>query len=404
MFYPTLDPTPPTALPMPEPTPPTVLPLASAERDRLRQEFPILERALYLNSCSLGALSTRAEARLGEFLELWHTMGASAWYEHWMGRLDTLRGQVASFLGAERHELALSPSTSVALSSVAESIDWRARPRVVVTELDFPTLGHQFVVKPEVELVVLRSEDGVGIRPEQFAEVVDERTAFLATSHVFYATGYRQDLAALARIAREAGALSLIDGYQGAGQVAVDVRAAGVDMYTAGPLKWLLGGPGLAYLYVREGLIPGLHPRITSWFAAEDMFAFDLEGFAFRADARRFEMGTPALPTVHTAQGGQEIIDEVGIHRIEATNRALTARLVAGLGDAGFGLTMADDPAHRTALVMVRHPRPAEAVASLAREGVIVDHRPGHVRVSPHFYNTEAEIDRFVEALAGIRA
>ncbi len=384
---------------MPDPRP-----LSPAERERLRGEFPILGHSLYLNSCSLGALSERAETRLGEFLGLWHTMGASAWYEHWMGRLGSLRGQVASFLGAEAHELALSPSTSVALSSVAESMDWRARPKVVITELDFPTLGHQFVVKPEVELVVLRSEDGVGIRPEQFQEVVDERTAFLATSHVFYTTGYRQDISSLARIAREAGALSLIDGYQGAGQVAVDVRAAGVDVYTAGPLKWLLGGPGLAYLYVREGLIPGLHPRITSWFAAEDMFAFDLEGFAFRADARRFEMGTPALPTVHTAQGGQEIIDEVGIHRIEATNRALTNRLVEALSAAGFALTMADDPAHRTALVMVRHPRPAETVAALAGKGIIVDHRPGHVRVSPHFYNTEAEIDRFVEVLAGIRA
>jgi kynureninase len=151
---------------------------------------------------------------------------------------------------------------------------------------------------------------------------------------------------------------------------------------------------------VREGLIPGLHPRITSWFAAEDMFAFDLEGFSFRADARRFEMGTPALATVHMAQGGQEIVDEVGIHRVEATNRALTDRLVSGLGAAGFELTIASDRSRRTALVMVQHPRPAGAVTALAEEGIIVDQRPGHVRVSPHVYNTPEEVDRFVEALA----
>ncbi len=377
-------------------------PLAPDETAELRRDFPILHTHTYLNSCSLGALSHRAEARLADFTRRWHTMGASAWYEHWMARLDELRGRVAGLLHAGKHEIALSPSTSVALSSVAESVDWEARPRVVITELDFPTLGHQFAVKPQVELVVLRSDDGVGIRPEQFAEVVDERTAFLATSHVFFTTGFRQDLAALARIARRAGALSLIDGYQGAGQLVTDVRAAGVDLYTTGPLKWLCGGPGLAYLYVREGLIGDLRPRITSWFAAREMFDFDLEGFQFRDDARRFEMGTPALPTVHTALGGQELLDEVGMGRVEATNRVLAELLVEGLQAAGFTLTQAADPSERTALVMVRHPEPPRAVAELAHQGIIVDHRPGHVRVSPHVYNTPDEVQRFVEALARI--
>lgn len=316
-----------------------------------------------------------------------------------MGRLHGLRGQVASFLGAGTHEIALSPSTSVALASMAESVDWSRRPKVVMGALDFPTLGYQFAARPEVELVVLPSDDGVGIDPARFAEAVDDRTAFLATSHVYFTTGYAQDLAALAQIARRAGALSLIDGYQGAGQIPVDVKAAGIDIYTTGPLKWLLGGPGLAYLYVREALISTLTPRLTSWFAMERMFDFDLEDLTFRSDARRFEMGTPALATVHMAQGGQDIIDAVGIHRIEATNRRLTERLIDGLSEHGFSLTMAPDPAQRTALLMVQHARPAEAVAALATEGIIVDHRPGHVRVSPHFYNTDDEVDRFIEAL-----
>ena len=376
--------------------------LDPARLEALRSEFPILANRLYLNSCSLGALSTRAEARLGEFLQRWHTMGASAWYEHWLATCDELRVAVEGFLGAERGEVALSPSTSVALSSVTESIDWSERSRVVISELDFPTLGYQFAVKPQVDLVVLRSEDGVGIRPEQYAEAVDERTAFLATSHVFFTTGFRQDLGALAQIARDAGALSLIDGYQGAGQIAVDVKESGVDLYTTGPLKWLLGGPGLSYLYVREALIEQLHPRITSWFATQNPFEFDLEGFAFRDDARRFEMGTPALPTVHTALGGQAIIDEVGMATIETRNRALTRRLETGLESAGFQLRVAADPASRTAIVMVRHPDPVGAVDRLAAEGVIVDHRPGHVRVSPHFYNTESEIDQFVETLVRV--
>lgn len=171
-------------------------------------------------------------------------------------------------------------------------------------------------------------------------------------------------------------------------------------MYTSGPLKWLLGGPGLAYLYVRRGLAPQLHPRITSWFAMASPFHFDLEHFELRDDARRFEMGTPALATVHMAMGGQSIIDEVGIHRIEATNRALTQRLVEGLEGEGFGLRIAPPGPARTAIVMVRHPHPAETVAALAEAGIIVDHRPGHVRVSPHFYNSDNEVDRIIEAMA----
>lgn len=389
----------PTA-PDPGPTDPDAGPPGLDPLETVRAEFPILERATYLNSCSLGALSFRAERRLAEFRQQWHDMGASAWYEEWMGTIEDLRGRVASFLGCGWGELALLPSTSAALSVVAESAEAGERNRIVCTELDFPTLAYQWAVKPGCELVVLESEDGIGIRPEQFRDAVDERTLFLATSHAFFTTGFVQDVRALGAIAREAGAYCLIDGYQAAGQIPVDVRDAEVDFYTAGPLKWLCGGPGLAYLYVREELIGGLRPRITSWFATKGQFDFDLRAFEYRDDARRFELGTPALPTVHTALGGQEIVDELGIERIRDRNVELTDRLLAGCGDAGFDLTVAAEPEQRSAIVMVRHPDPAGAVAHLADHRVIVDHRPGHVRVSPHFYNTPEEIDRFVEVLA----
>jgi len=367
--------------------------------EQVRAEFPILSRKTYLNSCSLGALSRRSEAYLDEFRERWHDMGASAWYQHWLGRVEELRNRVASFWGSRPAEVALLPSTSAALSVISESVRAEGRNRVVCTELDFPTLLYQWVVKPEVELVVLESRDGVGVDLEQFAEAVDERTLFVATSHVFFTTGAVQDVAALAGIAHDAGAWCLIDGYQGMGQVPLDVAATGVDFYTGGPLKWLCGGPGLAYLYVRDDLIEDLEPRITSWFATEEQFAFDPRGFRYRSDARRFELGTPALPTVHTALGGQEIIDEVGLPAVVARNRHLTAHLVRACEDAGFELRLA--PAERrSAIVMIRHADPAGAVRHLAERGVIVDHRPGFVRVSPHFYNTEAELDRCVDALA----
>ena len=365
----------------------------------LRSEFPILERRTYLNSCSLGALSHRSEAYLSDFTEKWHDLGASAWYRHWLGRVEELRSRVAVFMGSTPRETALLPSTSAALAMVTESVPSGTRDRVVCTELDFPTLAYQWAVKPEIELIVLRSPDGIRIDPEQFEEAVDERTLFLATSHVFFTTGYEQDLTALATIARNAGAYSLIDGYQGAGQVALDIPATGLDFYTSGPLKWLCGGPGLAYLNVRDELVETLEPRITSWFATNRQFDFDMEGFEYRPDARRFELGTPALPTIHTALGGQEIIDEVGIDAIVTRNRMLTDRLVTRAEEAGFTLRLAE-PDHRTAIVMIAHDDPPGAIGYLKERGVIVDYRPGFVRVSPHFYNTEDEVDRCVDLLA----
>ena len=386
--------------------------------DALRAEFPILGRHTYLNSCSLGALSRRAEERLGGFLERWHDMGASAWYEHWLGAIEELRSSAAAFVSAEPAHVALLPSTSVALSVVGESVGpgrsltglhdaapgaggpTIPRNRVVTTELDFPTLVYQWEVKPEIEVVVLESPDGVGVPVEAFEEAVDERTLMLATSHVYFTTGYVQELDRLARVAHDAGALCLIDAYQGPGQVAVDVPATGVDFFTWGPLKWLCGGPGLSYLWVRPALLPRMRPEITSWFATEDQFAFDPTGFRYRADARRLEMGTPALPTIHTALGGQEILSGLGAEAVEARNRALTDHLVRACRDAGMTLRVADEPARRSAIVMVRHDDAPAAVRGLAEEGVIVDHRPGHVRLSPHVYNTVEEIDRTVEILA----
>ncbi len=369
-----------------------------------RSEFPILGKRTYLNSCSLGALSHRAESYLREFLDRWHTMGASAWYGHWLGRVEDLRARVARLHGADAAQVALTPSTSLALATVAESVPREGRNRVVCTELDFPTLVYQWQVRPEIDLVVLPSPDGVRIDPEQFEAAVDERTLFLATSHVFFATGYIQDLPALTDIARRSGARTLIDGYQGAGQIELDLPAWGVDFYTSGPLKWLCGGPGLSYLYIRAPLVTELEPRLTSWFAHRRQFDFDVTRFEYRDDARRFEMGTPALPTVHTALGGQEVVDEVGMASVVERNAELTAHLIDAAQAADLRLSVAADPARRSAIVMVRHDDPGAAVRHLAREGIIVDYRPGHVRVSPHFYNTEDEVERCVEILAAFAA
>lgn len=368
-----------------------------------RDEFPILSRRTYLNSCSLGALSRRSEARLHGFLAEWHEHGASAWYDIWWGRLSELRSRVASLLGAADGEVALCASVSAALAVVASAVDYRRRPRVVVSELDFPTLSYQWLARPGLEVVRVPSDDGVGIDPGRFADAVDDRTAVLATSHVFFTTGAIQALPALAEIAHRRGALFVVDAYQSVGQIPVDAPATGADVLLTGPLKWLLGGPGLAYAWVRDDRIPTLRPTTTGWFAAADQFAFEGGHLRFHDDARRFELGTPALATVHTALGGQEIVDEVGMEAIALRNRGLVDRLVDGALAAGFRLRVAPDAAERTAIVMVAEEDPEGAVEHLARRGVVVDARPGHVRLSPHFYNTEEDIDAALEGLRSWR-
>lgn len=366
--------------------------------DAVRADFPILARKCYLNSCSLGALGRRAQESVRRFEQEWSELGASAWYETWTGRLTELRGRVASLLGAHEGEIALAPSTSAALAGVASALDYRTRPRVVVSELDFPTLAYQWMARPDVEVVRVPSDDGATIDPQRWADAVDERTALLATSHAFFTTGAVQDIAVLAEIAHRKGALLLVDAYQSAGQLPVDA-GDGADFLTTGPLKWLLGGPGLAYLYVREALVPELRPTVAGWWGARDQFAFDIGHFEFKEDARRFEAGTPSLPSVHYALGGQETVDDVGHAEIFARDRMLASRVVASLEAHGFRLRMAADPAHRSAIVMVGADDPAGAVAFLAERGIIVDWRPGHVRLSPHFYNTEDEVDFAADAL-----
>lgn len=369
-----------------------------------RAEFPILSRKAYLNSCSLGALSRRAEGRILQFHRDWHEYGASAWYETWLGRIAELRLRVAAMLGCDLEELAVSHSVSAGLATVSSAIDYSRRNRVVVADLDFPTLAYQWMVRPGVEVVRVPTDDGATVSIERFRDVVDERTALVATSHVYYATGAIQDLKALAAVAHDAGALFLCDGYQGIGQLPVDVHASDVDVYIGGPLKWLLGGPGLSYLYVRRELVDRLRPQTTGWFAAENQFAFDLTHFDFKPDARRFELGTPALHMVHSALGGQEIIDEVTVPKIRERNAALTERLIARAREAGFRIRCAPRAEERSAIVMIAADNPHRSVNALADQGIIVDARPGHVRVSPHFYNTEAEVDLVVDRLIELSA
>src|SRR5213078_4771924 len=229
---------------------------------RYRGEFPIFRDRIYLNTCSLGALGERARRKVTEFLDGWDARGASAWYDVWWAALGELRARYARVIGATGEEIALAPSISVALSAVAEALDYTRRPKVVVTSLDFPTVAYQWLAQRArgVELVVVESPDQVSVPVEAISRAVDERTALVATSHVYFTSGAIQDIKAVTDAAHARGALCLIDAYQAVGQVPVDVRAAGVDVLTAGGLKWLLGGPGIVFAYIKEELARRLEP------------------------------------------------------------------------------------------------------------------------------------------------
>jgi selenocysteine lyase/cysteine desulfurase len=369
-----------------------------------RGEFPIFRDSVYLNTCSLGALGERSRRKVAEFLDLWQSRGAAAWYDVWWDALRDLRARYGRIVNAAPHEIALAPSISVALSAIAESIDYSRRPRVVITALDFPTVAYQWLAKAKqgVELVIVESPDGITVPVEAIARAIDDRTALVVTSHVYFTSGAIQDIKRVAEAAHAHGALCLIDAYQAAGQIPVDVQAAGVDALVAGGLKWLLGGPGIVFLYVREAVAPPrrLEPTISGWFGQRDQFAFDPRALTFHDDARRFELGTPSLAAVYAQLGGLEYIEEIGVPVIREVTAALTEDLIATLRAAGFKPKVAADPQQRSAIVMIPMPDPAASVRHLAAGGVIADTRPGHVRFSPFFYNVQEDHVRATERLA----
>src|SRR5215469_5030649 len=369
-----------------------------------RSEFPILQRKTYLNSCSLGALSNRSMQGLAQFMEMWNEWGAHAWYEIWMGEIAKAREKFAKIIGAQVHEVAIAPSVSAALSSIATALDYSRRNNVVMADMDFPTLAYQWLVKERlgVECRFVESPDRIYTPPELFENKVDSQTALVATSRVFFTSGYIQDVRAVADIAHKNGAYILIDDYQGTGQIPLDVVAMDIDFLVTGTLKWLMGGPGLALVYIREGLIPQFHPTITGWFGHREQFKFKTREFEFRDDAARVEMGTPAVPTIYTANAGLDIVREIGVERICERTRFLTNDLVARARERGWNVRAPQEPERRSSIVMVQVEHPEEIVEALLDRDIITDSRPGLLRISPYFYNTLEENAMVIDAIEEI--
>lgn len=371
-----------------------------------RDEFPVLERKAYLISASLGPVSRRSRRYLDGYLDAWAAKGApdNVWFEDIFPAMRTLKQRFAALAGCDPRELAITTNVSIALSTIASCVDFTKRRKVIMSELDFPTDGHVWLAqRPRgADVVFLKSPDGLTIPLEEYERAIDEDTAVVMVNRVLYRSSALVDAKEVCRMARRAGAWSFVDDYHGIGIVPLDLHDLGCDFYTAGVLKWLCGGPGLAFLFARRDVLPVLEPAVTGWFATREPFSFDNQRLEYHPDARRLEHGTPPAPVYPIALGGLEIIGEVGVERIRERQGALTDHVIARADQAGLPVRTPRDRSARGGVVNVGvGPEAGKICHTLLERDVCTDFRGDGLRISPHFFNTEADIDRcFDELLA----
>lgn len=364
-----------------------------------RSRFPIFQHATYLNSCSQGALSIDVDASLDAFRGSWRDHG-SPW-DVWVAEVERLRGLVARLLGADPDEIAVMPNASVAIGAIATAVPLdRERDEVVLGDLEFPTAAHAWLAQQRrgARLRWACSEADA-LPPGSYERAVSRRTRAICATSIGYRTGFRTDLPALVELARRHGAWLLVDDYQRTGTGPLDVHALGVDFLVTGALKYLLGASGVAFLYVRRELIAPLEPAVTGWFGRANPFDFRADLLDWSASARRFETGTPSVPSVYAAAAGLELLHAQDLALVSARIAALTARLITALEARGYATRTPSDPARRGPLVAVRSRNADELVQRLARRRIIVSARGDAVRCSFHAYNTEADVDATCEAL-----
>ncbi len=371
-----------------------------------RDEFPILEHTTYMISHSLGPMPRRAQAALQEFADTWATRGVRAWEEGWWMMPMTCGDLIGSIIGAPKGRVVMHQNVSVCQSIVTSCFDWSGRRNKLVTDgLNFPSNDYIYhgLARQGAEIVSVASSDGMTIPLERILEAIDDRTQLVSISHVAFRSSYLQDLAAITARAHEVGAYIVADLYQSAGIVPLDVTALNLDFATGGSVKWLLGGPGAGYLYVRADLDPELRPSATGWAAHAHPFEFANGPIEYAPDIRRFLNGTPNVPAMYSARSGYEIVQEIGVASIRAKSQRQTQRLIALAEEAGLKVHSPLDPALRGGTVILDVPDGREVTAELVRRQILVDFRPGAgIRIAPHFYTSDDEIALTIHELHSI--
>lgn len=371
-----------------------------------RSEFPILGTTTYMVSHSLGAMPRRTEAALKEFTDTWAARGVRAWHEGWWEMPVTIGDLIGRIIGAGEGEVVMHQNVSACMSLVVSCFDWNGTRNKLVTDgLNFPSNDYIYhgLTRQGAEIASVASEDGITLSLERMLDAIDERTQLVSVSHVAFRSSAVIDVAAIVEKAHAVGALVIADVYQSAGILPVDVRAWNVDFATGGSVKWLCGGPGAGYLYVRRDLWPRLEPISTGWMAHQEPFEFAGGPIAFAQDAFRFLNGTPNIPALYSARSGYEIVNEVGVAAIRQKSQRQTQRLIAMADNAGLRVVSPRDPAKRGGVVIVDVPDGKAVTQELIRREVIVDYRPGAgIRMAPHFYTSDAELEQTIGELTSI--
>ncbi|HJQ51352.1 MAG TPA: aminotransferase class V-fold PLP-dependent enzyme [Gaiellaceae bacterium] len=365
-----------------------------------RERFPILDTCTYLINHSLAAMPAAAEDNLREYARIWRDRGIRAWAEGWWDMPVTVGDQLGRILGAPTGSIVMHQNVTVAEAIVLSCFTGsRERNRVVYEEANFPSVRYLYQAQPDIEVVAV--EAGAAV-----ADAIDERTLLVPISHVLFKNGEIQDVEPIIRRAREAGAYVVLDCYQSAGVVTFDLTELGVDFAVGGSVKWLCGGPGAGWLYVRPDVADRLEPTLVGWQAHARPFAFEPE-LEYASGARRFLTGTPNVPALYAATAGYDVIEEVGVPQIRERSLALTQLLIDLCDEAGLAIVSPRDPDRRGGTVTVSTPDHAACHRELGERGVICDFRPGReggIRLGPHFFNTEDEVRRAVSELADIVA
>ena len=371
-----------------------------------RKEFPILAHTTYMISHSLGPMPLRAETALKEFTQVWASRGIRAWEEGWWDLPITCGDLIGSILGAPKGRIVMHQNVSICQSIVTSCFDWGgARNKLVSDGLNFPSNDYIYygLERQGAKIVTVDSIDGITIPLEAMLRAIDEKTQLVSVSHVAFRSSALQDLAAITERAHEVGAYVVADLYQSAGIVPLDVTALALDFATGGSVKWLLGGPGAGYLYVRPDLDGSLRPGATGWAAHAHPFDFSSGRIDYAPDIRRFLNGTPNVPAMYSARSGYEIVNEIGVLPIRAKSKRQTQELIALADEAGLIVRSPRDPETRGGTVILDVPNGREVTAELGRRQILVDFRPGAgIRIAPHFYTSDEEIRHTIAELNAI--
>jgi selenocysteine lyase/cysteine desulfurase len=370
--------------------------LTDKQLQQIRSRFNIFQRKIYLNTCSQGALSDAVQAGLEDYTATWHEQG-SPW-DTWMDRYEEARAAFAQFINASPDEVAIVTSASAGINGVASALNFRERKKVVMGEFEFPTMGHVWLAqRPRGAEVQFVGAEGDRIPAANYEKMIDRNTLIVPLTHVCFKNGFRSDVAAVTQIAHHSGALVMLDNYQDCGTRPVDVKAMNLDFFVTGTLKYLLGPPGLAFMYVRKELISSLVPTVIGWFAQVNPFAFDPQHLDLSPTARRFESGSPSVPNVYAALPGFQMLQEIGMQNVAAHIASLAQSLLSCVRDLGIH---AKTPADSTGPLVVLQCKDSNLlVQKLAESDIVASNRHDGLRISFHVYNTVDDVQAVVEVL-----